>query len=259
MTQLESARKGVTTPEMIRVALRENTTPEFIRDHVAAGRIVIPANVRHLVGSGGQAEGIEGSRDQGIKEKGNGDHRLETGATISNPQSAIRNPQLAYPTQSTGHPNHRPGSALWVNQTVNQRRKWLDDPQHMTGALAAKRLDPIGIGRPITTKINANIGASPVSSDTREEVEKLRWAALYGADTLMDLSTGGKLDECRQAIIDNATIPIGTVPIYSMIIGRNIEDLTYDDILRTVEHQARQGVDYFTIHAGVLRELLPLI
>ena len=111
----------------------------------------------------------------------------------------------------------------------------------------------------ITTKINANIGASPVSSSPDEEVEKLRWAQRYGADTLMDLSTGGDLGACRQAIIDHATIPIGTVPIYSMIIGRRIEDLTYDVILKEIERQARQGVDYFTIHAGVLREHLDLV
>jgi phosphomethylpyrimidine synthase len=102
----------------------------------------------------------------------------------------------------------------------------------------------------ITTKINANIGASPVASGTAAEVEKLHWAQQFGADTLMDLSTGGNLTECRQAIIDHATIPIGTVPIYSMIIGRRIEDLTYDVILKEIERQAQQGVDYFTIHAG---------
>jgi phosphomethylpyrimidine synthase len=111
----------------------------------------------------------------------------------------------------------------------------------------------------ITTKINANIGASPVSSGTAEEVEKLNWAQKYGADTLMDLSTGGNLLECRQAIIDHSTIPIGTVPIYSMIIGKRIEDLTCDDILREVERQAQQGVDYFTIHAGVLKKHIPLL
>jgi phosphomethylpyrimidine synthase len=110
----------------------------------------------------------------------------------------------------------------------------------------------MGIGRTITTKINANIGASPVTSGTKEEVDKIMWAQKYGADTLMDLSTGGNLVECRQAIIDHSTIPIGTVPIYSMIIGRSIEELTYDDILKEVERQAQQGVDYFTIHAGVL-------
>src|SRR5204863_104233 len=135
----------------------------------------------------------------------------------------------------------------------------IKDPSVLRGEPAPKRLDPTGIGRMITTKINANIGASPVSSSTAEEVEKLRWAQQYGADTLMDLSTGGDLAACRQAIIDHATIPIGTVPIYSMIVGRRIEDLTYDVILAEIERQARQGVDYFTIHAGVLREHLPLV
>jgi phosphomethylpyrimidine synthase len=121
------------------------------------------------------------------------------------------------------------------------------------------RLDPMCIGRASKTKVNANLGASPVSSGTEEEVEKLRWAIRWGADTAMDLSTGGNLDACREAIIRESTVPIGTVPIYSMIIGRKLEDLTYDIILETLEKQARQGVDYFTIHAGVLREHLPHI
>jgi len=225
MTQLESARKGVITPEMIRVAQRECTTPEFIRDEVARGRLVIPANVRHLAGSGG----------------------LKPQATSPKPQSA------------TGHPGHRADAAFWVNQSVAQRWAVISDPDYSRGERAPKRLDPMGIGRMVTTKINANIGASPVASGTHEEVEKLMWAQKYGADTLMDLSTGGNLIECRQAIIDHSTIPIGTVPIYSMIIGRSIEELTYDDILREVERQAQQGVDYFTIHAGVLLENLHLI
>jgi phosphomethylpyrimidine synthase len=117
----------------------------------------------------------------------------------------------------------------------------------------------MAIGRAAKTKVNANMGASPVSSGTDEEVEKLRWAERWGADTVMDLSTGGDLDACREAIIRHSTVPIGTVPIYSMIIGRRIEDLSHDWILETLEHQARQGVDYFTVHAGVLKEHLPLI
>ncbi|MHC4407984.1 MAG: phosphomethylpyrimidine synthase ThiC [Planctomycetota bacterium] len=120
-------------------------------------------------------------------------------------------------------------------------------------------LDPMCIGRAGLTKINANMGASPVSSGTEEEVEKLRWAERWGADTVMDLSTGGDLDATREAIIRNARMPIGTVPIYSMIIGRSIEELSLDVILETLRHQARQGVDYFTIHAGVAREHLPFI
>ena len=121
------------------------------------------------------------------------------------------------------------------------------------------QLDPMAIGRASRTKINANMGASPVSSSTDEEVEKLRWAERWGADTVMDLSTGGDLDACREAIIRHARVPIGTVPIYAMIIGRKIEDLTPQVILESLEHQARQGVDYFTVHAGVLREHLPFV
>ncbi len=125
---------------------------------------------------------------------------------------------------------------------------------HLAGALR-----PMVIGRAATTKINANLGASPVASDEGEEVEKMRWAVRWGADTVMDLSTGGDLDRTRGAIVEASPVPVGTVPIYSMIIGRRIEELTVDDILSTLEHQARQGVDYFTIHAGILREHLPLV
>ena len=212
---------------MRRVARREGVTPEFVRDEVARGRVVIPANVRHLAGSGGQP-----------------------------PRAAER----AYPETAVGHPGASADARLWVNQTVTQRQAAIDRAgDALRGERAPGRLDPTGIGRTITTKINANIGASPVSSSVDEEVEKLRWAQRYGADTLMDLSTGGDLGACRQAIIDHATIPIGTVPIYSMIVGRRIEDLSHDLILREVERQAQQGVDYFTIHAGVLREHLALV
>ena len=120
-------------------------------------------------------------------------------------------------------------------------------------------LDPMCIGRASKTKINANMGASPVSSSTDEEVEKLKWAERWGADTVMDLSTGGNIDECRQAIIKSSRVPIGTVPIYSMIIGRKIEDLTGEIIMASLVEQAKQGVDYFTIHAGVLREHLGFV
>jgi phosphomethylpyrimidine synthase len=121
------------------------------------------------------------------------------------------------------------------------------------------KLEPMCIGRAGLTKVNANMGASPVSSGTDEEVEKLRWAERWGADTVMDLSTGGDLNECRSRIIQESTVPIGTVPIYSMIIGRTIEELSYDLILKELENQAKQGVDYFTIHAGVLKEHLPFV
>jgi phosphomethylpyrimidine synthase len=121
------------------------------------------------------------------------------------------------------------------------------------------QLDPMAIGRASRTKINANMGASPVSSSTDEEVEKLKWAERWSADTVMDLSTGGDLDATREAIIKNSTVPIGTVPIYSMIIGRSIEELDEKIILEAVEHQAKQGVDYFTIHAGLQKAHIPLV
>lgn len=172
ITQLESARTGVVTPEMLRVAEREDhLTAEQVRDEVAAGRMVIPANINHL----------------------------------------------------------------------------------------KFNLDPMCIGRASKTKVNANMGASPVSSGTEEEVEKLKWAERWGADTVMDLSTGGDLDACREAIIEASTVPIGTVPIYSMIIGRRIEDLDDSMIMDMLLHQAKQGVDYFTIHAGVLQEHIELV
>ncbi|MFQ5599140.1 MAG: phosphomethylpyrimidine synthase ThiC [Candidatus Krumholzibacteriia bacterium] len=234
MTQLEAARKGIVTPEMRRVALRESVTPEFIRDEVARGRLVVPANVRHLAGSGGTRPVRSGTRSEAFHG-------------------------LPYPETRAGHPGARDAALHWVNQTVAQRAAELEDDGLLKGQKAPKRLDPMGIGRMITTKINANIGASPVRSSTDEEVEKLRWAQMYGADTVMDLSTGGRLDECRQAIIDHSTVPIGTVPIYSMILDKRIEDLSYDDILQTIEKQAQQGVDYFTVHAGVKREHLFLV
>ena len=173
VTQLESARLGIVTAQMKRVAAREahfevlfpGKGAEAVRDEIAAGRLVIPANINHL--------------------------------------------------------------------------------QH--------NLDPMAIGRATKTKVNANMGASPVSSGTDEEVEKLKWAEKWGADTVMDLSTGGDLDATRAAIIQNATVPIGTVPIYSMIIGKKIEDLDWPTIEASLHHQAKQGVDYFTIHAGVRR------
>jgi phosphomethylpyrimidine synthase len=121
------------------------------------------------------------------------------------------------------------------------------------------QLDPMAIGRASLTKINANMGASPVASGTDQEVEKLHWAERWGADTVMDLSTGGDLDRTREAIVRASRVPIGTVPIYSMIIDRRLEDLDAEAILAGLEHQAAQGVDYFTIHAGVLRGHLPLV
>ncbi|HXG63206.1 MAG TPA: phosphomethylpyrimidine synthase ThiC [Planctomycetota bacterium] len=122
------------------------------------------------------------------------------------------------------------------------------------------RLDPMGIGIAFRCKINANIGNSAVTSNLEGELRKLHVAVHYGADTVMDLSTGGNLDEIRRAIIEASTVPVGTVPIYQMAQHvREIADLTPQDMLDVIERQARQGVDYMTIHAGVLLEHLPLV
>jgi len=121
-------------------------------------------------------------------------------------------------------------------------------------------LEPMIIGRGFHVKINANIGNSAVTSSIEEEVEKLRWATLWGADTVMDLSTGKHIHETRQWIIRNSAVPIGTVPIYQALekVGGIAEDLTWEVYRDTLIEQAEQGVDYFTVHAGVLLEYIPL-
>jgi phosphomethylpyrimidine synthase len=171
MTQLEAARQGTITKEMDFVARREELAPELIRDEVARGRMVIPANHHHL----------------------------------------------------------------------------------------QKRLEPMAIGVAARCKINANIGNSAVTGGVDEELEKLHTAVHLGSDTVMDLSTGGNIDGIRQAIIDASPVPIGTVPVYQIIQSvKDPTDITPRMLLDMVEHQARQGVDYMTIHAGVLQEYLPL-
>ncbi|MBI1247699.1 phosphomethylpyrimidine synthase ThiC [bacterium] len=169
-TQLLAAKEGTITPEMEYVAKRENLAPELVRDEVASGRMVIPANKVHL---------------QGV-------------------------------------------------------------------------LEPMGIGLAAKCKINANIGNSAVTSDLGGELEKLHVAVHHGADTVMDLSTGKNIDEIRKQIIDKSPVPIGTVPMYQMLeeLGGNIEEMKPQNFLDMVEHQAKQGVDYMTIHCGILLEHL---
>ncbi|EAW0637859.1 phosphomethylpyrimidine synthase ThiC [Salmonella enterica] len=197
VTQLHYARKGIITPEMEFIAIRENMgrerirsevlrhqhpgmsfgarlpeniTPEFVRDEVAAGRAIIPANINH-------------------------------------PES-----------------------------------------------------EPMIIGRNFLVKVNANIGNSAVTSSIEEEVEKLVWATRWGADTVMDLSTGRYIHETREWILRNSPVPIGTVPIYQALEKVNgiAEDLTWEAFRDTLLEQAEQGVDYFTIHAGVLLRYVPM-
>jgi phosphomethylpyrimidine synthase len=168
-SQMHYARRGLVTSEMQYVAEREGVAAELIRDEVARGRMIIPANIHHC------------------------------------------------------------------------------------------SLDPMCIGVESKCKINANIGNSSTTSNIEEELAKLEYAVKYGADTVMDLSTGGDIPRIRQAIIDASPVPIGTVPIYEALNRvRRVEDLNIGVLLEVIEEQAEQGVDYMTIHAGVLVQYVPL-
>ncbi len=120
-------------------------------------------------------------------------------------------------------------------------------------------LEPMGIGIALSCKVNANIGSSAVTSDVESELKKLAVSVKYGADTVMDLSTGGNIDVIRQAIIAESPVPIGTVPIYQAVKNKDVTELTANDLLDMIEHQAKQGVDYMTLHAGILFEHLHLV
>ncbi|MBI1747122.1 MAG: phosphomethylpyrimidine synthase ThiC [Acidobacteria bacterium] len=122
------------------------------------------------------------------------------------------------------------------------------------------RLEPMGIGINLRCKINANIGNSAVTSNIDKELDKLHLSVKFGSDTVMDLSTGGDINHIRQAIIDRSPVPVGTVPIYQAIqMVKAPEDLKVDDLFDVIEFQARQGVDYITVHCGTLREFIPLV
>lgn len=168
-TQIHYARKGLITAEMQYIAEREQLSADLIRDEVARGRMIIPANIHH------------------------------------------------------------------------------------------RSLEPMCIGVESKCKINANIGNSSTTSNISDELDKLAYAVKFGADTVMDLSTGGDIPRIRQAIIDASPVPIGTVPIYEALARvRRIEDLNIGVMLEVIEEQAEQGVDYMTIHAGVLVQYVPL-
>lgn len=170
VTQMFYARQGIITPEMEYVAIRENMTPEFVRNEIAEGRAIIPANINH-------------------------------------PES-----------------------------------------------------EPMIIGRRFLVKINANIGNSPTTSSIPEEIEKAVWAFRWGADTIMDLSTGENIHEIREWILRNSPVPLGTVPLYQALekVNGKVEDLTWEIFKDTLIEQAEQGVDFFTIHAGILWKHIPL-
>jgi len=170
-TQLQIAKTGTISDQVKFVAKAENTDPALIRDEIAGGRLVIPANKLHL----------------------------ET------------------------------------------------------------NLKPVGIGRLISTKVNANIGTSSERCSIEAEIEKTKTALSVGADAIMDLSTGGDLDQTRKKILAECPVTFGTVPIYQVIIDRTVEQIDRKTILDVIEKQAAQGVDFFTIHAGILKEHLPLL
>ena len=169
-TQMHYARKGIVTEEMAYVAKREKLTGELVRDEVARGRMIIPANIKHT------------------------------------------------------------------------------------------NLEPMAIGVATKCKVNSNIGNSATTSNVDEELEKLAYSIKYGADTVMDLSTGGDIPHIRKRIIANSPVPIGTVPIYEALnrVNGRIKDLTWPIMRDVIEEQAEQGVDYMTIHAGVLIQYVPL-
>jgi phosphomethylpyrimidine synthase len=170
VSQMHFARKGLITEEMLYVADKEKIKPELVRDEIALGRMIIPANINH------------------------------------------------------------------------------------------PELEPMAIGVESLCKINANIGNSAITSNVDEELRKLHTAVHFGADTVMDLSTGGGIHEIREAILRHSPVPIGTVPIYEAVSRvKRIEDLNASLMLEVIEEQAQQGVDYMTIHAGVLVQYLPLI
>jgi len=170
-TQLQISKMGTVSDEVKFVAERESVNAEVVREKIAAGQLVIPANKLHI----------------------------ET------------------------------------------------------------NLEAVGIGRILSTKVNANIGTSSVRCSVEAEIEKMKTALAAGADTIMDLSTGGNLDDTRKRLLAECPAPFGTVPIYQVIEGRNVEDIDNKIILEVIEKQAEQGVDFFTIHAGVLKEHLPLL
>ena len=221
VTQLWYARQGIITPEMEFVAIRENQGLDQRRAEGSEG--VRRNELRHQHAGSGQADGHD--------------------ATYT--PSVIRRFPQRLPERITPE---------FVRDEVAAGRAII--PANINHP----ELEPMIIGRNFLVKINANIGNSAVASSIEEEVEKMRWATKWGADTVMDLSTGKNIHATREWILRNAPVPIGTVPIYQALekVGGRAEDLTWEVFRDTLVEQAEQGVDYFTIHAGVLLRFIPL-
>jgi phosphomethylpyrimidine synthase len=218
VTQLAYARQGIITPEMEFIAIRENLG-------------------REILGSAGASPAPFGASPNGCQR--NDLHFRHPGSEpIGNWQSAIGNPI----------------TPEFVRSEVARGRAII--PANINHPES----EPMIIGRNFLVKINANIGNSAVASSIEEEVEKMRWATKWGADTVMDLSTGKNIHATREWIIRNSPVPIGTVPIYQALekVGGRAEELTWEIYRDTLIEQAEQGVDYFTVHAGVLLRFIPL-
>ncbi|HPU57362.1 MAG TPA: phosphomethylpyrimidine synthase ThiC, partial [Verrucomicrobiota bacterium] len=223
VTQLQYARAGIITPEMEFVAIRENMRAARIAD-LAKDLARNDLNKQHAGSS-----------------------------QISNSKSQISD---YTPSVFRRFPQRIPDEITpeFVRQEVAAGRAII--PCNINHP----ELEPMIIGRNFLVKINANIGNSAVASSIEEEVEKMRWAIKWGADTVMDLSTGKNIHATREWILRNSPVPIGTVPIYQALekVGGQAEDLTWEIFRDTLIEQAEQGVDYFTIHAGVLLRFIPL-
>ncbi len=256
VTQMHYARQGIITPEMEYIAVRENQLLErareaWCRQH-GEWKGDIPRPGTGSIGTYTAQGYAAGSEDpwHGLPARGDIYERA---------QEALRRTQRGrFPGQ---HPGNAWGAAIpseitpeFVRQEVARGRAII--PSNINHPES----EPMIIGRNFLVKINANIGNSIVTSSIEEEVEKMVWAIRWGADTVMDLSTGNYIHETREWILRNSPVPIGTVPIYQALekVGGVPEDLTWEIFRDTLIEQAEQGVDYFTIHAGVLLRFIPL-
>jgi phosphomethylpyrimidine synthase len=232
-TQLAYARRGLITPEMEFIALRENQ-----------GREEEKAEGRRQKAEGGSHESERARNDLRFQHPGSG-HLDPRPSSPDSPPSVFRRFPQRIPRVITPE---------FVRDEVAAGRAII--PANINHPEA----EPMIIGRNFLVKINANIGNSAVASSIAEEVEKLRWAIRWGADTVMDLSTGPNIHATREWILRNSPVPIGTVPIYQALekVGGQAEALTWEIFRDTLVEQCEQGVDYFTIHAGVLLRFIPL-
>ncbi len=251
VTQLYYARKGIVTPEMEYIAVRENlgrAQRTEVRDQKSEVR-----NSSSAGRDGSPQPSAPSSIQSATGRTRRGEHPV---SSIENPASSIARNDLAHQHGGTSFGANVPREITpeFVRTEVARGRAII--PSNINHPES----EPMIIGRNFLVKINANIGNSAVASSIEEEVEKMRWATKWGADTVMDLSTGKNIHATREWIIRNSPVPIGTVPIYQALekVGGRAEELTWDIYRDTLIEQAEQGVDYFTVHAGVLLRYIPM-